>query len=279
MIPTLISQSRLSIAELDNFLSQFIATFDKYTADEVPASPNAAIEINPNDINLKNKQDTLRLLLEKYEISIKRSKKASETISMTELDTWRMKQMANCILHIRSFRTDDDLDKRNASLLYEPLLDQFKNLYSLTNSAQTAIIEKFIASIQTEKYKPAYDILGLAARITSLKKTNDDYKQKSLERANEEKNRNESPSDCRQKCIVGYRNLVSLINFAEEINKSLLYAEMINELSAQTIVVQELINRRANAAKKKKEGETTPKTQDVEPEDSEKEFIQVLSQD
>ncbi len=264
MIPTLVSQSRLSIVELDNFLSQFIATYSKHANKDVPASENAETPVNPNDINLKDKEGILQESVDTFEVSIKRSRKSAETFSMTESDKWRIKQLIDHELNIRSYRTDDDIAKRDAALLYEPLLEQFKNIYSMTNAAQTALIEKYVTVIQSEKYKSAYDTLGLAARTASLKKTNDEYKKMTLERANEEKNRGNSPSDCRQKCIVAYRNLVSLINFTEENNKSLLYTDMINELSAQTMVVQELINRRTNAAKKKKE-EAAPKTQNMEP--------------
>lgn len=252
MLNPLMSQSRLSIVELDSFLSQFLATYVQFTTKNSPVTENLAEEEKSNDIDLENKHTTLQKSLDKYETSIKRSLKSEETGSLIELDKWRIKQITNHMSFIKSFRTDSDTAKRAASINYEPLLEQYRNIYKKTNSAQSATIAKYINAIQNDTYQESFKALGLEERTNELKETNDKYIKLSEERTNKEKNRSTSPSLCRQQCINDYRSLVSLINFAEKNNTDLLYTEMIEELAAQTIKMQELIRRRLNAVNSKK---------------------------
>lgn len=260
-LQTLINQSRLTLGELDEFLSGFLSIYEKNVVTQVVEEVVEENNDGDTEINLLNKQTMLRASLTLFEAALKRSTKALESTDMTELDAYRYKSLQALFSLIKSYLTDKDKAKQTAATSYNLLIDKLKGIGRLTNSEQSSLIANFVTTIQNDTYKAAFTLLKLEERAKDTKDANDEYIRLSKERTNAEKNRIASSSACRQQCVNDYRNLVSLINFAQSSNATLLYDEMIKELSARTLKAQELITRRTNAAAAKKKGEVVPKIQ------------------
>ena len=250
---TLKEQSRLSVGELGQFFEDFLSIYDEYIVLASNPIKEKEKKENTKDIDLNNKQSAFRESLINYSKRIIHARKFNEMDLMKELHSWRLKQFSNHRIYIKSFRTDSDKAKRNAALEYEIALSRYKYISKETIFSINATIESYIRKIQDEKHKDAYELLELEERTNKLKETNRKYIELSNKRVYLEKNHPKSPSQCRQQCMDEYRNLVHLINFAERNNVVLLYDDMIEKLSATTSSMQELINRRVNAAKKRKE--------------------------
>lgn len=253
VLQTLKNQSRLTVGECGNFLSDFLDTYNMYTKKQ--AIVEAENDEPSKDIDLSNKQIKLRDSLNAFNAVVIHSKKLLESGKMTEIDKLRYKKVRSLIALMQSYLTDENEAIREAATNYNQLINSLKGLSTRTNAEQSNLISNFVNTIQNDTYKGAFALLKLEERTKETKDANDEYIRLSKERDDTEKNRVLSSTDCRQQCMSDYRHLVSLINFAQESNDELLYDEMIKKLSAQTIKVQELINRRAKAAAAKKKGE------------------------
>jgi hypothetical protein len=253
VLQTLKNQSRLTVGECGNFLSDFLDTYNMYT--EKQAVVEAENDEPSKDIDLSDKQTKLSDSLNAFNAVVIHSKKSFASGKITEIDKLRYKKVRSLISLIQSYLTDENEAIKEAATNYNELIDGLKGLSSCTNAEQSNLISNFVNTIQNDAHKEAFALLKLEERTKETKDANDEYIRLSKERDDMEKNHVLSSTDCRQQCISDYRHLVSLINFAQESNDELLYDEMIKKLSAQTIKVQELINRRAKAAAAKKKGE------------------------
>ncbi|WP_455666621.1 DUF6261 family protein [Phocaeicola sp.] len=253
VLQTLKNQSRLTVGEFGNFLNDFLDTYNMYTTKKVVVE--AENDEENKDIDLSNKQIKMRDSLNAFNAVVIHSVKMPESGKMTEIDKLRYKKVRSLIALIRSYLTDENDAIREAAINYNVLTNNLKGLSTCTNAEQSNLISNFVNTIQNDIHKEAFALLKLEERTRETKEANDEYIRLSKERDDTEKNRVASSSDCRQQCMLDYRHLVSLINFAQESNDALLYDEMIKKLSAQTIRVQELVNRRAKAAAARKRGE------------------------
>ena len=233
-------QARLNVVELDTFLSEFLTQF-QYPVDD-PLTEDTSL----TEIDLPGKERFMEEALVAYRKSMKRVKKMPQTASMVELDEKRIKLLSGIIAYIRSCCKDVDEDIVAAALLYLDLLEQYKNYHNTSNSAQTALIRKFIAAIQSETYATAFATLKLQARTEELELVNERYAALSDERDLAEQSIPDAPSTVRKQCIEEYHKLVDLINLAVRTNRSYMYEEKLAILAALTEKTQQLINRRLN---------------------------------
>lgn len=253
VLQTLKNQSRLTVGEFGNFLNDFLDTYNMYTTKQ--AVVEAENDEENKDIDLSNKQIKMRDSLNNFNSVVIHLLNLPESGKLTEIDKLRYKKVRSLIALIRSYLTDENEEIKEAAIKFNVFTKNLKGLSTCTNSDQSNLISNFVNTIQNDANKEAFALLKLEERTKETKKANDEYIRLSKERDDIEKNRVASSSKCRQQCVLDYRHLVSLINFAQESNDVLLYDEMIKKLSAQTIRVQELVNRRVNAAAARKKGE------------------------
>lgn len=242
-------QSKLTVTELDTFLSEFLTLY-RQPVDE-PVTEVEALE----EIYLSGKESVFENVLNDFKKCIKRVRKMPQTMPLGELDTKRIMLLSGIITFIRSCKTETDANKVEAYWVYEPLLEQFRNYHKESNASQSSIIRKFIAAVKEDTYANAFTVLNLQARVDELESVNEEYIALSDARSVAEKNVPDSPSKVRKVCIAEYHNLVNLVNLAVKMNKAYLYEEKRNELAALTQKTQELVNRRM---KKKEEKPETP---------------------
>ena len=231
-------QTKLSITELDTFLSEFLTQF------LLPVDDPATEESSLTEIYLPGKEKFLVEALTNYRKSMKRAKKMPQTASLVERDEQRIKLLSGTISYIRSCCKDVDEAVVAAAETYLPLLEQFKNYHKASNSSQSALIRKFVEAIQAEPYAAAFATLKLEARTEELEVVNEEYIALSDERDIAEKSIPDAPSTVRKLCVEEYRKLVNLINLAVQNNQSYLYEEKLAALAALTEKTQQLINRR-----------------------------------
>lgn len=263
-LKSLIYQSKLTVVELDSYLSQFLEIF-MLPIDEPVVEDR---ELLINDIYLGNKGLFLKELLEAYEKNMKREKRMAETESLTELNLKRGKLFNGHIAYIANCETDADEAVCAAAVSFRRLTEQFKYFGRLTNDAKSAFIRKYIAAIQGEEYASAYAALALEERTAELQYVNEQYISLSKQRDETEKGITESPTELRQQCVDAYRDLVALVNFALKKNQYYLYEEKAASLAALTERMQELINRRRNASEKPEEEDSDTPTDETPAEGS-----------
>lgn len=244
MLSKLTYQSKLTVSELDGFFTEFSRIFS-LPIDE-PATDDAGELVD--DICLTNKGRFFKEKLAAYQLCIKRAKKMRQTESLAQLKEVRAQQFTCHTAYISSHEASSDEAKKAAALLYAPLLEQFKYFRRMTNTAQSAAVTEYVTAIQGEKYAEAFKTLELEERTEELNATNEQYILLATERADEVKNMPASPSEMRKECMKAYRDLVDIINFAQQNNKYYIYDEKIAQLSAITQEMQELVNRRKNSA-------------------------------
>lgn len=242
-------QSKLTVVELDQFMSQFLNIF-MYPIDEPTVEDREKLL---EDIYLGDKATFLKEILEAYRKNIKREKKMSQSESLTELNNLRKKLMSGHLAYIATFETDCNEEKSAAAISYRRLTEQYKYFGKLTNIAKSSVIRKYVDALQSEEYAEAFKTLELEERTLELQEVNERYISLSEERDNAEKSISDSPTVLRQQCINAYRDLVSLINFALQKNKYYIYNEKAISLAALTERTQELINRRRHAAESEEE--------------------------
>lgn len=232
-------QFRLSVTELDAFLSEFLTQY------QLPVDEPLTEEYSLAEIYLPGKEVYFESALADYRKSIKRSKKMPQTAQLTELDEKRIKLLSGIIAYIRSCCKDVDETVVAAAKLYLNFLDEYKNYHNESNSSQSALIRKFVEGIQGEPYTEAFATLKLQARTEELQLVNNDYVYLNEQRNITEKNLPDAPSKVRKRCMDEYRNLVDLVNMAVRNNREYMYGEKLTALAALTEKTQELINRRS----------------------------------
>lgn len=237
------------MSELDIFLTEF----KRICSSPIDEPVVEDRELLLDDIYLPNKKRFFEEKLAAYQMCIKRPRKMNQTASLTQLKELRTEQFLCHLAYIRSHEASTNEAKSAAAKLYAPLLEGFKYFRHKTNAAQSAMIQEYITAIQGEKYAEAFQALELEERTEELQTTNEEYIMLSANRADERMNMPASPSKMRHECIQAYRNLVDLLNFAQENNKYYLYDETISQLMAITQETQALINRRKNEARKEVE--------------------------
>lgn len=248
---TLKNQNRLTLGKFYDFLKVFLNTYETYSAQK----PISEADDDKNvDIDLFNKQIKLHSSLMAFEEALKRSTKAAESKEMVELDKLRYQKLKALFSLIESYLIDNDKEKRSAANNYKLLIDKLKGIGTSTNSEQSGLIDNFVNTIQNDTYKKAFVLLKLEERTQDTKEANDKYMELAQNRNIAAQNRGASSTNCRKQCIQDYRHLVSLINSAQELNSTLLYDDMIKELTAKTVIAQQLVNRRTNASNSKKKG-------------------------
>lgn len=255
-------QSKLTVAELDQFMSQFLNIFT-YPVDEPTVEDREELL---TDIYLGDKGTFLKEILNAYRKNLKREKKMSQSESLTELNNQRKKLMSGHLAYIATFETDSNEEKSAAAISFRRLTEQYKYFGKLTNIAKSSVIRKYIDALQSEEYAEAFNTLELEKRTSELQEVNERYISLSEERDNAEKSISDSPTELRQECVKRYRELVSLFNFALQKNKYYIYDEKAVSLAALTERTQELINRRRHAAES--EEEIPEDTTDNQPEES-----------
>ena len=235
-------QSRLTVTELDSFLSEFHRVVSLPIEEPTVEDRDLLID----DVYLGNKVKFFREQLEAYEKCIKRIRKMDQTIPMTELNKQRKKQLLGTISYICGSETDYDEAIAEAAETLSPKVEEFKHISRLTNASLSSHITRFILMLREEKYASAYETLKLSERIEELERLNHDYITLATERAAELESVPDSPSETRKQCVHAYYDLVELVNFALQNNKYYLYDEKAVQLEGITQEAQELINRRRN---------------------------------
>ncbi|WP_455667522.1 DUF6261 family protein [Phocaeicola sp.] len=246
------NQNRLKLGEFYEFLKVFLDIFETYSAQNLVIKSD---DDNNVDIDLFNKQIKLHSSLIAFNEALGRPTKAEESKEMAELDKLRYQKLKALFALIESYLIDNDIEKRKAAENYKRSIDKLKGIGACTNSEQSGMIDTFVNAIQNETNKKAFALLKLEERAKDAKEANDKYMELEQNRNKAAQNRSASSTNCRNQCVQDYRHLVSLINSAQELNSTLLYDDMINELTAKTTPVQQLINRRTNIANAKKRGE------------------------
>ena len=250
-------QSKLTIAELGNFMLEFYRIFN-LPIDEPTVEDK---DLLSDDICLTKKSSFFGAELETYEKGIKRIRKMEQTIPMTELNKLRKRQFSTTIDYIGSWETDSDEAKATAAQTLQVVMEEFRSISRMTNAALSVHISRFIQTLRDEKYASECATLEVEERLDELEQTNVQYITLESERALEQESVPESPSKVRQRCVQLYYDLVDLMNFALKNNKYYLYEEKALQLEAITQKAQELINRRRNSAEKSKE--ETPEEESV----------------
>ena len=235
-------QSRLTVTELDNYLSEFNKIFSLPIDEPTVEDRDLLIA----DVYLGNKGTFFRTSLEAFEKCIKRIRKMDQTIPMTELNKRRKKQLSGSINYISGCETDSNEAVVEAAEALSPVVEEFKRFSQLTNASLSTHITRFILMLREEKYASAYETLKLSERIEELEQTNEEYKSLASARAAEQESIPDSPSETRKQCVHAYYDLVELVNFALQNNKYYLYDEKAVQLEGITQEAQELINRRRN---------------------------------
>lgn len=243
-------QSKLTVTELDTFLSEFLTLY-RQPVDE-PATEVDAL----SEIYLPGKEIVFENALNDFKKCIKRARKMPQTLTLGELDAKRIMLLSGVITFIRSCKTETEINKVEAYWVYEPLLEQFKNYHNVSNASQSSIIRKFVSAVKSDVYANAFTVLNLQARVDELEAVNEEYIALSDARNVAEKNVPDSPTNMRKMCIEEYHYLVNLVNLAVKTNKAYLYGEKLNELAALTQKTQELVNRRVKKKEENPDGTT-----------------------
>ena len=252
-------QSKLTVVELDSYLSQFYEIF-MLPVDE-PVVEDTGLLMN--DIYLGDKGTFLKESLGAYEKNLKREKRMAQTESLTALNKLRGKYFSGHLAYIANCETDTDEAVSTAAVSYRRLTEQFKFYHKQTNDAKSAFIRKYVAAIQGEEYAEAFQTLKLEERTEELQNVNEQYIALSQQRDNAEKSITDSPTELRQQCVEAYRELVSLVNFALKKNKYYIYDEKAASLAALTERTQELITRRRNGAEASEDTSTDTPSEEV----------------
>lgn len=233
---------RLTVTEMDTFLSEFLILF------KIPVEECSAENSEWSEICLNGKEIFLSDALSDYKKGIKRSRKMPQTERLVHLNKKRIKLLSGIIAYIRSCSNHFDPKIISSSQLYLNYLKEFNRFYEGSRSSLSATIRKFINTVSKEPYADAFIILQLKERTDELNRINEEYIALSDQRDIFEKNMPDSPTKVRMRCIEEYEKLVDLINLAVQNNRRYLYKEKLIALEGLTEKMQILIDRRRNHA-------------------------------